>query len=237
VVERVADRLGDEDSVATVSGGQHPYAGLVRGSSGPALLFLRVYEQTGDDEFLDLAATALRQDLRRCLQREEDGALEVTEGWRTMPYLQDGGIGIGLVLDEYLVHRWDERFAAAEKAAHRAAEGQFYIEPGLFYGRAGMILYLTHHHGRARAVEDPVVAAHLRRLSWHALTYRGHLAFPGEQLLRLSMDLASGTAGVLLAMGAALHAQPVQLPFLGPLREHRAEPLTDLDLLVTTEGR
>jgi hypothetical protein len=35
-------------------------------------------------------------------------------------------------------------------------------------------------------------------------------------LLRLSMDLATGSAGVLLALGSALHDAPVSLPFLGP---------------------
>jgi hypothetical protein len=30
------------------------------------------------------------------------------------------------------------------------------------------------------------------------------------------MDLATGSAGVLLALGAALHGEPVHLPFLGP---------------------
>ena len=55
---------------------------------------------------------------------------------------------------------------------------------------------------------------HVRRLAWHALTYRENLAFPGEQLLRLSMDLATGSAGILLALGAALHAEPINLPFL-----------------------
>jgi hypothetical protein len=35
-------------------------------------------------------------------------------------------------------------------------------------------------------------------------------------LLRLSMDLFTGTAGVMLAAGAALNEHPVHLPFLGP---------------------
>lgn len=35
--------------------------------------------------------------------------------------------------------------------------------------------------------------------------------------MRLSMDLAEGTAGVLLAVGAALADEPVYLPFLEPL--------------------
>jgi hypothetical protein len=220
VAGAVADRLGDETDVAETSGGQHPHAGLLRGSSGPALLFLRLYECSGDTALLDLAATALRQDLRRCVLRE-DGSLEVNEGWRTMPYVADGSVGIGLVLDEYLAHREDERFTAAAAAIRRAAEAQFYIEPGLFYGRAGMILHLSRRHSPGTAASDPVVAAQVRRLNWHALTYRDHLAFPGEQLLRLSMDLATGTAGVLLALSAALSDTPHHLPFLGRLERPR----------------
>ncbi len=51
------------------------------------------------------------------------------------------------------------------------------------------------------------------------MPYQGHLAFPGHQMMRLSMDLATGTAGCLLALGAALGGdRPAQLPFLPPLR-------------------
>ncbi len=32
----------------------------------------------------------------------DNGALDVDEGWRTMPYLGDGSVGIGLVLDDFL---------------------------------------------------------------------------------------------------------------------------------------
>ncbi len=217
--ELVADRLGEVDSVPTLSGGAHPHAGLLRGSSGPALMFIRLYEQTGDSALLDFAATAIRQDLRRCYRRD-DGSLEVNEGWRTMPYLADGSVGIGMVLLDYLAHRADEELAESAAAIRRAAQAQFYIEPGLFHGRAGMILYLSRSHPPGRGMDDRVVAAHIRRLAWHAVPYEGHTAFPGQELLRLSMDLGTGTAGVLLAVGAALHDAPVHLPFLGPLVTH-----------------
>ena len=215
VTEFVAEELGDVDSVPTRSGWGNPYAGLPRGSSGPALLFLRLFDRTGDSALLDLAATALRQDLRRCVLRE-DGALEVDEGFRTSPYLLDGSVGIGLVLDRYLAVRDDEQFATASRGIGVAAQSEFYIAPGLFSGRAGMILYLSREHLAGTAGADPLVAGHLRRLEWHAVDYGGQLAFPGELLLRLSMDLATGSAGILLALGAALHDRPVHLPFLGP---------------------
>jgi tRNA A-37 threonylcarbamoyl transferase component Bud32 len=213
VADNVAGRLGDENAVSEVSGGGHPRAGLMHGSAGVALLFLRLYERVGQPALLDLARTALRQDLRRCIVRDE-GSMEVNEGWRTMPYLADGSVGIGLVLDHYLTHRQDEQFAEAAAAIRRAAESPFYVEPGLFDGRAGMILYLSHSCPTGTAAQNSTVVAHIRRLAWHAISYQGCSAFPGEELLRLSMDLATGNAGVLLAVGAALHPEPVHLPFL-----------------------
>ena len=219
VAAALADRLGRPDDVAEVSGGAHPYAGLTRGSSGAALFFVRMYEQCGDSALLDVAATALSQDLRRTVTLA-DGGLEVNEGWRTMPYVADGGVGIGFALDAYLQHRDAEQFEAAAASARRSARAHFFVEPGLFYGRAGMILFLAHairHHPEERRHLEASLQAQVRRLNWHALSYGEELAFPGDQLLRLSMDLATGNAGVLLALAAALHEIPSSLPFLdGP---------------------
>lgn len=233
VADIVADRLGTVDSVGTISGGDYPYAGLMHGSSGPALMFLRLYEHTGDRGFLELSATALRQDLRRCLMRD-DGSMHVNEGWRSMPYLDRGSAGIGMVLDDYLTHRVDDEFADAAAAIRRAALSRFYIQPGLFSGRAGMILYLSRAYPPGHAIWNQDVAAQVRRLGWHRVAYQGHLAFPGEQLLRLSMDLASGAAGVLLALGAAVHEHPIGLPFL---YEPRQFPPHDAPVPARLTGR
>lgn len=232
VADIVADGLGDEDSVGQYSGGALPYAGLTRGSAGPALLFLRLYERFGEEALLDVAATALRQDLKRCRVREENGAMEVDERWRTMPYIANGSVGIGMVLDDYLAYREDEQFADAAAAIRRAADYAFFIYPALLSGRAGMLLYDVRSRAAGVADLDDAIADHVHRLSWHALAYQGHLAFPGEKLLRLSMDLATGTAGVLLALGAALHDEPVQLPFLAPLSQARRTKIPDKPLAV-----
>lgn len=211
--ERVVEQLAD-DPGPDVSGGTHPYAGLLRGRTGPALMLIRLHELTGDPTLLDHAATALRQDLRRCVVRP-NGALEVNEGWRTMPYLGQGGVGIGLVLDQYLAHRADEGFARASAAAALAARSPMYVQTGLFAGRAGIVAYLA---ATARTPQQRrELDAQVRRLAWHAMPYGDGVAFPGEQLLRLSMDLGTGTAGVLFALGAARHDTPLTLPFLAPL--------------------
>ncbi|MEU3301559.1 class III lanthionine synthetase LanKC [Streptomyces sp. NPDC006678] len=188
-------------------------AGLLHGASGAALLHLRLFERTGDPALLGLAADALHRDLDRCV-RSAGGALQVDEGWRTMPYLGAGSAGVGMVLDDWLVHGDDERFTRARQEIVGAAQAKFYAQPGLFRGAAGMVLYLSRTAATGPGTSPADLARQIGVLSWHALPYEGHLAFPGEQMMRLSMDLATGTAGCLLALGAALDDAPVQLPFL-----------------------
>jgi hypothetical protein len=219
--EAVVERLATVDPSRQTSGGSNPYAGLMRGTAGAALLLLRAYDDTEDAGFLDAAASAIRQDLRCCVTRST-GALEVNEGWRTLPYLDVGSVGIGMVLDEYLARRHDDEFAAASRGVELAARSPMYIQPGLLSGRAGIVLYLA---GRsASPATDPLVGAQVRRLSWHAIRHGDGLAFPGTKLLRLSMDLGTGTAGILLALGAALHEEPVHAPLLQIRPSRRPRP-------------
>ncbi|MGX4687931.1 class III lanthionine synthetase LanKC [Streptomyces sp. JNUCC 63] len=191
-------------------------AGLLRGAAGPALFLLRQYEWTGERELLEAAAAALRRDLECCVKQKSGGGLEVDEGWRTLPYLGDGSAGIGMVLDEYLAHAPDEEFERARAGILTAATSRFYAQPGLFQGRAGMILHLS--RTTAPDASERRLAEQVAALGWYAMTYEGQLAFPGHQMMRLSMDLATGTAGCLLALTAALDGEAeAGLPFLPPL--------------------
>ncbi|GAA0579292.1 protein kinase/lanthionine synthetase C family protein [Kribbella sandramycini] len=210
VLDLVAERLGDIDDVPELSGGQFPRAGLMYGSSGPALLFLEAFERLGDTGLLDLAEIAIRQDLRRCTPTPE-GMIQVNQGWRTLPYLEEGSAGIALALQRYLRHRPNDELAAILAQLERVAHCSFYVQPGLFMGRAGLLLTAAALGAEQATVDDLVYG-----LGWHAMPYAGGLAFPGQQLLRLSMDLSTGSAGVLLALGSALHTAPASLPFLGP---------------------
>ncbi|MFF4470561.1 class III lanthionine synthetase LanKC [Streptomyces sp. NPDC001599] len=200
-------------------------AGLLYGGAGRALLFLRLFERTRDSALLDLARDALRQDLARCV-RGAGGALQVDEGWRTMPYLGAGSVGIGMVLDDYLAHRADEEFARAGNEIVAAAQAMFYAQPGLYRGVAGMVLHLGRTTATAPGTGPRAVRRQLDALSWHAMSYRDRLAFPGEQMMRLSMDLSTGTAGCLLAVASVLGDTPAALPFLPPPRRSGGGPST-----------
>ncbi|MFJ2744912.1 class III lanthionine synthetase LanKC [Streptomyces sp. NPDC087440] len=202
-------------------------AGLLHGATGGALLFLRLYERSGDPGLLDLAADALRQDLARCV-RSAGGTLQVNEGWRTMPYLGAGSVGIGTVLDDYLAHRPDdEEFARARQDIVAAAQATFYAQPGLFRGAAGMVLHLSRTTAPGPGTGPRAVRRQIDALAWHAVPHRGRLAFPGEQMMRLSMDLSTGAAGCLLALAAACESPSgtAHLPFLPPLGRPQSRPL------------
>ncbi|MFJ9927657.1 class III lanthionine synthetase LanKC [Streptomyces misionensis] len=193
-------------------------AGLLRGATGPALFLLRRYERTGEEHLLASAAEALRRDLAMCVRQEVTGGLEVDEGWRTLPYLGDGSAGMGMVLDDLLAAKVpdpDGEFARARDGILTSATSRFYAQPGLFQGRAGMILHLA--RSGAPGATPQRLTRQIEALGWSAMSYQGQLAFPGHQMMRLSMDLATGTAGCLLALSSALDdGRTAHLPFLPP---------------------
>ncbi|GHC40852.1 class III lanthionine synthetase LanKC [Streptomyces cinnamoneus] len=205
---RIADRV--EAALARPTG-PRPGAGLTTGAAGSALFLARLHERTGENGYLDLADKALRRDLEQC--EDTDGSLQVNDGWRSVLYLGTGSTGIGLALAAFLQHRADAGFTEALGAIRKAARCQFTVFPGLFDGRAGLLYFLT-AAGQDEA-DDTALRGHLRDLWRHAVPHGDGLAFPGQHLVRLSMDLATGSAGVLLAMDAAHRRTDHLLPLLG----------------------
>jgi tRNA A-37 threonylcarbamoyl transferase component Bud32 len=214
----IGDRLAEKLAVAA---GQHDgrghraTAGLLRGWSGPGLFFVRLYERTSDRSWLDMAARALQRDIDECVARP-DGSLQVHGGgWRTLPHLDVGTAGIALVVQELVRHVPDTECATSLPAMRRACYPEFVVQPGLFAGRAGLLGALaTLQRGHADLDGERALTRHMARLGWHAVPYRGELAFPGNKLLRLSMDFATGTAGVLRALTVAVDRSGALLPFL-----------------------
>jgi hypothetical protein len=193
-------------------------AGLMHGWSGPALLFLRLYETLAQVHWLDWAVRAVHADLGQCV-RARGGSLQVRQpGVRTLSYLEIGSAGIMIVADQVLDYAEDQALREALPSLARACCPELVLQANLFNGRAGLVAALASVQQLPRTELGPVIARHLDRLSWHALTYKGHIVFPGDQNLRLSMDLATGTAGVMLAVHAASEGQASILPFLARSR-------------------
>ncbi|MFE2938357.1 class III lanthionine synthetase LanKC [Streptomyces sp. NPDC059255] len=193
-------------------------AGLMHGWSGPALFLLRTYEATRDPAWLDAAVRAAHLDLDRC-RVSSFRTLNVDEGWRLNPYLEGGSSGIALICAELLTHREDARLADSMEAARNACASEFFALPALWTGRVGQLAVLHHIADPADPVAATQVRRHLGRLSWHLLGLRGESVFPGFQLMRISMDHATGNAGILLGLKSVLSGSVGFLPFLRPTAE------------------
>ncbi|WP_375385418.1 class III lanthionine synthetase LanKC [uncultured Microbacterium sp.] len=203
IAERVAD-LFDERARPGRSTAATGCGGLLRGTAGIALFASKLFAVTGDERHLRLAEQAVDDDLSVCVWLP-DGSLQLDEGWRTMPYLGSGSAGVGLALLELLpmsMHR--DRYIESLNGIRRAASVELVAQSGLLEGRSGLIHFLI---ALARAGHDTpesaeALARHVRLLRLHAVRRAEGLGFPGNGLMRLSCDLATGSAGVLSALTA-----------------------------------
>lgn len=180
--------------------------GLLGGPSGPALFYLRLHEATGDAGLLDRAEAAVRAELAGWGWDPE--APELPEGTVGATSLAAAG-GTALVLHALLGHRTSPDLERARDLLREACSVPFTAESGLLYGRAGLMTVLAGlggHHG--------TIERHARDLRVHGLLLDGEPVVAGRFALRASCDLASGSAGVLLALGA-LRGE-TRLPFDSP---------------------
>lgn len=207
-------------------------AGLMHGCTGQALFWIASYERTGDHEDLRRAVTALDVDLSVCVE-VADGSLQVNEGWRTLPYLATGSLGIGLVLLRLRQHiRRDADRDLLEKIV-RCTGPDFAIQSNLFNGRAGFVYFLSVllETDDADLVDPLEVERHASLLGTYAVLRKTGIHFPGEQIMRLSTDLASGSAGVHAVLerykrvrfGSAADVSVLPLIGLEPSRRRRIE--------------
>ncbi|MDX8146446.1 class III lanthionine synthetase LanKC [Lentzea sp. BCCO 10_0061] len=220
--EELAERLAKQ--LAGAPGpGDKARAGLLHGWSGPALFFLRMFEHTGERRWLKVSEQALERDLAETMVAL-DGSLQVRDGtFRSLPYVGIGGAGIAMVLTEFAAVAPERPCVEKLSGLLSGCTGEFVIQPAFTLGRAGLMATLAHatRHRPDEQLERSV-QVHLRALGWHAVRFGAGIAFPGIQLRRLSMDLNTGGAGVLLAIASTVDGRS-PLPFLGS----RTPVLTD----------
>ncbi|MFF3940614.1 class III lanthionine synthetase LanKC [Streptomyces phaeofaciens] len=203
----LAERLGTQESAGTGP----KRVGLVHGGSGHALFLLRLFESTGERRHLDAAESALRTDLDTIDLEQEDSRLRLGPGLI-------GSAGIALVIRALSVHRGAADLTEAHERLLDTVHTHFATSCGLFTGRAGALLTLTGDHHAPHQVR-----AHLDALGWEAMAAEpGRVDFLGDHGYRLSTDLATGSAGVLLALTAIAEDDPAVLPFLAPSRTEAA---------------
>lgn len=208
LANEIGDHVTGVRSPASADASAAPRAGLMRGWSGAALFYVRLYEHTRDEACLDLALRAIHRDLDQCTTND-DGALVVDDrGMRGLPHVEGGGLGLALVVDEVLAYREDERSRQALPALLRSAWPSITVRGDLMFGKAGQLAALAR-----TGAEEHVVRRRIDELRRFLVPFRGRLALPSGRGFRLSMDLATGNAGLLLALASARGDGSPFLPF------------------------
>jgi hypothetical protein len=126
-----------------------------------------------------------------------------------LPYLFAGSAGMVYVASRCLRAGADARLTEVLPRMLAPLGLTYTIMPGLFQGLAGFAFTLADH--AARGGDDMVRAASLRvarSLFKYAVPHPSGVRYLGDQLLRYSAELWSGSAGVLLALEHVLDPRP-----------------------------
>ncbi len=188
-------------------------SGPAGGRAGVALALYDLYRHTGDTRVFDRGMRLLGEELAYAQPLPVDalGFKTTQADRRVYPYLFAGSAGYATVLSRYLADRPDAEFgvptdldlgpAEVLERCLRACTVRFAVFPGLFPGLAGLAMTLA-DAGRRLGRPDLVDAAFTsaRGLFRYAIPREDGVGWLGEPGQRLSADLWSGSAGILLAL-------------------------------------
>jgi lantibiotic modifying enzyme len=189
------------------------YLGLARGNSGVALFLLYLYQITHDKKFFEAGEAALQFDLAY-LQETEEHHLSVPRGGIAAPekvfthYWLDGSAGISSVLWRYWSVSGNAEYYQIASSLALDLFRTFTVFPGLFRGASGLgngLLDAYHFTGDSNYLEQAM------KIGQGILLFQIHrdsgVAFPGEQLFRISTDYGTGMAGISLFLQRLINPQ------------------------------
>lgn len=199
------------DAILTGHLGADAATGLLHGRAGVALLLQQLAEVTGERAPLARGLRLLHEELDRATDPAAEGlAFPISDtDQRSVPYIFSGTAGFTHAVTRYVRATGDERLTAATPALLATLNTRFTVMAGLYQGLSGLGLMLS-EHGRLcdDAAARQAAFGVARGLFKHAVPHPTGVRFLGDQLLRHSGELWSGSAGVLLFLTQLLQPRP-----------------------------
>ncbi|HEX4832606.1 MAG TPA: lanthionine synthetase LanC family protein [Trebonia sp.] len=220
LAQQLLERVPDGDEL-TAQLSQTRKSGLAGGRPGLALALYCLHRRTGESPLFTRGMRLLGEELAFAEPMAEGGLGFKTahDDTRVYPYLFAGSAGYAAVLGRYLALRPDAEFglpagagpgaglglglgpADALESCLRACSLRFTVFPGLLSGLAGLAVTMAdagRRLGRPELLDAALASA--RGLFRYAIPHKDGVAWLGEPGQRISADLWSGSAGILLAL-------------------------------------
>lgn len=195
--------------------------GYARGASGAALFLLYLSLATSDSRWMAQGRRALDFDLSYATSFKGGLTLpEDTDAGNTIvfPYWYRGSAGLGTSVLRYALCSPDSDLDATVNALVAACSCRYTVMPGLFSGLAGLGNFILDCYQLRGDVQFLDVAKSTGvGLRLFALRRPEGVAFPGEDLYRITLDFGTGSAGIALFLqrlavgGANFNFLPDQL--------------------------
>ncbi|WP_437752129.1 class III lanthionine synthetase LanKC [Sorangium sp. So ce1389] len=174
------------------------YHGLAHGAAGIGYFLLRLYRVTGREEHLEVARGLLDFELASAEENKPGCAqFRRSVGDRLVyPYWRIGGAGVGAVALRFHAALGDDRYLEMARKIARQLDGNYAVFPTNFSGMAGLGNFFVDMHRRTEEASYLEEARRfVDRVMLFALEKPSGLVFPGEELLRVSTDYGTGSAG------------------------------------------
>lgn len=184
----------------------HCYYGYPYGGSGISLFLLYLYRETQDPRYLRCAYQGMDFEISRAVTRNGSLAWGREQGDSvTFPYWRFGSAGVGSALIRFYDVLKEDRYRELAARAAQYGSTKYAAFPGQFYGLSGigeLLLDLYSVTNDLTYLDDAHEVA--RKILLYQISANGGIAFPGEELLRISNDLGTGSAGVGLFLSRLL---------------------------------
>lgn len=188
------------------------HLGYTRGASGIALYLLYLSLMTSEQQFLETGQRALAFDLS-FLERTRDGILSLPRGVVgsfenvISHYWLNGSTGVATALLRYWAYTKNPHDLALLEELAPDTFRKYTVHPSLFQGLSGLGNFLldAYDFTSDKGYLDRAYEAAKSVLLYQVQRPEG-VAFPGDQLLRISTDFGTGSAGIALFLHRLAYA-------------------------------